>query len=66
MFQKERVENGPNAAEKCSITGPLELTFRLGKMEATGNFGEQFHWNNRDKHLTGVDQKAYAQFFPGV
>lgn len=52
---------------KCvpKLRGPLELTFRLGEMEVMGDFDEQFH-QNRDKHLTGVDQRANAQFFPVV
>lgn len=45
---------------------PLKLIFKLGSMEITGDFGEWFHWNNRDKHLAGVGQRANAQFFPGV
>lgn len=30
---------------KCvpKLRGPLELTFRLGKMEVMGDFDEQFH-----------------------
>lgn len=48
------------------LRGTLKLIFKLGKMEVTGDFGEQFHWNNRDKHLTGEGQRANAQFFPGV
>lgn len=66
MFQKEGVKNGSIAAEKLCSIRPLELTFRLDKMEVTGDFDEQFHWNNKDKCLSGVDQRASAQFFPGV
>lgn len=45
---------------------PLELTFRLGKMEVTGDSDEQFHWNSKDKRLNGMDQRASVQSFPGV
>lgn len=38
VFQKEGVENGSNAAEKlCPTRGPLELTFRLDRLEVTGD-----------------------------
>lgn len=66
VFQKEGVKNGPIAVEKLCSLRPLELTFRLDKMEVTGDFDEQFHWNNKDKCLAGVDQRGNAQFFPGV
>lgn len=47
MFQKEDIKNGSIAAEKLYSIRPLELAFRLDKMEVTGDVDEQFHWNNK-------------------
>lgn len=66
VFQNEGVENGSTAAEQLCSRRPLELTLRLHKTEVTGDSEEQFHWDNRDKCLTEVDQRAKAQFLPGV
>lgn len=67
VLQNRRAEYGSDAAEKlCPMSGPLELTFRLDKIEVTGDFDEQFHWNNRDKCWTGWIKEHMYDFFPGV
>lgn len=61
------MENRSSAAETmCPMRGPLEMTFRLGKMEASGDFAKLFHWNNQDKCLARGDQRANEHFLPGV
>lgn len=42
---------------------PLELTFRLDKMEVTGDFDKQFPRNDKNKCLPRVDQRANAHTF---
>ena len=50
VFQNEGIQDESNAAEVlCPSRGPLELTFRLGKMEFTRDSDEKFHWNSREK-----------------
>ena len=49
VFQNKGIQDESNAAEMCPTRGPLEQTFRLGKMDFTRDSDEKFHWNSREK-----------------
>lgn len=58
MFQKEGVKKGSISVEKLCSIRPLELTFRLDKMEVMGDFNEQFTGITKISDWSGSKNKC--------